>query len=300
MKNTIEQIQQLAISLGGSLLSTEYKHSKKSLLQWECGKGHTWVSCLDNVKNHKTWCPTCNGLKEITSSDIISFIDTKYPGAKLISFQDGCGTRKKVNLQCQKGHLFTMQVLNFLHNKCWCQQCSKNKKPTIEEIRQLAISRNGILLSTIYINNIKKLKWKCKEGHIWEARYDRVKNGNSWCPQCKSNKTEKQCRTIFNNIYKQDFPSVRIPNLNTKTNFELDGYNEELKIAFEYNGYQHYKYPNFFHADEAAFIKQQASDQYKKQYCIDNNITLIIIPYTIKQQDIKQFILERLPVRVDI
>jgi len=42
---------------------------------------------------------------------------------------------------------------------------------------------------------------------------------------------------------------------------ELDGYCEELKMAFEYDGEQHFKYPNWFHnKSQEAFEKLQADD----------------------------------------
>ena len=33
----------------------------------------------------------------------------------------------------------------------------------------------------------KRLKWKCADGHIWEATLDSVKQG-SWCPYCARKK----------------------------------------------------------------------------------------------------------------
>ena len=64
-------------------------------------------------------------------------------------------------------------------------------------------------------------------------------------------KREEQCRLIFQSIFKRKkFPKVRPTFLrNPKTNrcLELDGYNKKLKLAFEYDGYQHYIYPNKFH-----------------------------------------------------
>jgi len=38
-------------------------------------------------------------------------------------------------------------------------------------------------LSKVYVNAHAKLKWQCKEGHIWEARPSDVKSGG-WCATC--------------------------------------------------------------------------------------------------------------------
>lgn len=55
---------------------------------------------------------------------------------------------------------------------------------TIEEMKQLAIGRGGECLSKTYKNLLTKLKWKCAEGHIWEARPHGIKYNNTWCPVC--------------------------------------------------------------------------------------------------------------------
>ena len=52
--------------------------------------------------------------------------------------------------------------------------------------------------------------------------------------------------------------------------------NEELLI--EYDGIQHYEAVEIF-GGIPAFKKRQKRDQIKNQYCKDNNIKLIRIPY---------------------
>jgi hypothetical protein len=41
----------------------------------------------------------------------------------------------------------------------------------------------GQCLSSKYFNSRTKMKWKCKEGHIWETVLRNICNG-SWCPKC--------------------------------------------------------------------------------------------------------------------
>ncbi len=63
-----------------------------------------------------------------------------------------------------------------------------HKKPVqsamrIEKLRQLAKTRGGDCLSTIYVGWRAKLEWVCNEGHTWEAVPNRVSKG-TWCPVC--------------------------------------------------------------------------------------------------------------------
>jgi hypothetical protein len=54
----------------------------------------------------------------------------------------------------------------------------------LREMKDLAKLRGGLCLSKRYINRSTKLKWKCAEGHIWEATPHSVKNKPSWCHYC--------------------------------------------------------------------------------------------------------------------
>ena len=80
----------------------------------------------------------------------------------------------------------------------------------------------------------------------------------------------------------------------TGRNLELDCYNEDLKIACEYNGRQHYEFLKHFHGTMEDFHKQKRNDQKTRENCIKNGIFLIEVPYTVKVPDIERFIVNKL------
>lgn len=109
---------------------------------------------------------------------------------------------------------------------------------------------------------------------------------------------EDICREFLEKYYGKPFNKVTpdfLKNPITKRNLELDGYNEELKIAFEYNGEQHYKFPHHFHPDEDAFRKQIARDNFKIETCNKLGIYLINIRYDIPPREIPEFLKTNLP-----
>jgi hypothetical protein len=62
--------------------------------------------------------------------------------------------------------------------------------------------------------------------------------------------------------------------------WELDGYNDELKIAFEQQGIQHYQYLPHFHRNGIVdFQNQQERDESKRKQCIELGIRLIEVSY---------------------
>ena len=60
-KQTIEEMQQLAIDSGGKCLSEKYVNSLTKL-KWQCEKGHIWDATPGHIK-HGQWCPECYKLK---------------------------------------------------------------------------------------------------------------------------------------------------------------------------------------------------------------------------------------------
>jgi hypothetical protein len=125
------------------------------------------------------------------------------------------------------------------------------------------------------------LEWQCQYGHIWQATYNNVNSKHSWCPQCSSLIGEKICRLFFEQSFGVAFKKTR-PEWLLGVNgavLELDGYNPQLKIAFEYQGKQHYQIDCFFVKNQQQLCQRMAADSLKKELCCRNNIILFQIPY---------------------
>ena len=109
----------------------------------------------------------------------------------------------------------------------------------------------------------------------------------------KESKGERASRSAAERIFGKPFIKVRpdfLRNVVTNHNLELDVYNEELKLAIEYSGRQHYEFVPFFHKNYEAFLNQKYRDEMKKNKCKEQGIQLIEIPYTVKLEDIESFI----------
>ena len=81
--------------------------------------------------------------------------------------------------QCKKRKVNIPKITSIINYKLFNIYSSERLK----ELQEIAKLRRGKLLSEKYINAITKLKWQCKESHIWEARPNDIKKG-SWCPYC--------------------------------------------------------------------------------------------------------------------
>ena len=112
-------------------------------------------------------------------------------------------------------------------------------------------------------------------------------------------KGEVECRRVMQKLFDKPFYKSRPRFLNNPVTFgtnnlELDCYNEELKLAVEYDGAQHFKFIPHFHKTNEAFMNQRYRDYMKDQMCKENGIVLIRVPYTVKIPDIESFLIGKL------
>jgi len=111
-------------------------------------------------------------------------------------------------------------------------------------------------------------------------------------------KGERICRETLEEFYRKPFKRCRpkwLVNPETKRELEIDCYNEELRIGVEYNGIQHYEWPNFTGQTKKDFIQQVRRDKFKTGRCNQMGIFLLKVPYTVPYSNIKQFIIKNLP-----
>ncbi len=110
-------------------------------------------------------------------------------------------------------------------------------------------------------------------------------------------KGERECRRVLEKYFRAPFPNTRpfwLHSQITGQPSEIDCLNETLKIGCEYNGAQHYKFVKQFHKNYEAFKNQQYRDLIKYRACEDRGIRLILVPFTVKHEDIENFIMEKL------
>lgn len=160
-------------------------------------------------------------------------------------------------------------------------------KLTLEYVKSLSASFGVECISTHYSGRRGKLKFRCLEGHEFERSLDSATAAKQWCTKCSRNISEELCRFILEKSFNVKFDKFR-----TKYEgriLELDGYNKELEIAFEYNGKQHYQKTAIVRTDKA-LQDRFFLDALKVKYCRENSIKLLVIPHTVLNDDMKSHI----------
>ena len=110
-------------------------------------------------------------------------------------------------------------------------------------------------------------------------------------------KGERRCREVLEKRYKVKFDNVRpsfLRNPETGRLLEYDCFNYELKLAVEYQGIQHYVYPNYYMDSVEQFTNQLRRDQYTREMADKHGIYLITVPYTVPLARIEDYLIEKL------
>lgn len=258
-------------------LSKEFRTVDDKYL-FECDKGHKVKMIAQNVLKN-VGCRTCAG-KALLSIDDFHAI-AKVKGGKCLSTRFKT-SKDKLEFECKEGHRWKASASSVKNSGAWCRKCAGLELGTIEEMQQLAESKGGKCLSKKYVNNATKLKWQCANGHTpWHATPRDIKHSDSWCPYCTGYRNELRVKYLLEILFNKEFQKTREV---LGKRFELDGFNEELRIAFEYNGAQHYEEVHFFSKSQT-LEKRQAIDKEKKRLCETLNITLIVVPHYNSETD---------------
>lgn len=189
--------------------------------------------------------------------------------------------RQKLKWECANNHTWYATFHDVSSSNSWCPKCSGKARLTISELKKIAKSKGGELLSKKIINSKTKLKWKCADGHTWQAQPTCIKNQGEWCPYCNSFPNEEKCRYILEFLLQTPFKKNRTF---IGSRIELDGYSKKHDLAFEFQGIQHYEYKRYFHKDSTVFKRNQERDKEKERLCQESGIKLIVIPYFVTYQ----------------
>jgi thiol-disulfide isomerase/thioredoxin len=283
---TIEEMQRIAENREGLCLSKKYIDANTKL-KWQCKEGHIWEATPGKIKWGR-WCPHCAHNVRLNIEEMQEL--AKSRGGTCAS-DNYVNNRIKLQWQCKEGHIWKAEPSS-IKQGTWCPYCAGVVKHTIEEVQKLAESKGGKCLSNEYIDANTKLKWQCKEGHIWETVPSSIQQG-TWCPKCSEGISERICRKIFESIFNEKFPKRRpVWLISPQGNkMELDGYCNKLGVAFEYQGDQHYNYNRMFHKTRS-FDQQKTYDELKRKKCEENSIHLIEIPYVIDYEKMPEYIVQ--------
>lgn len=142
-------------------------------------------------------------------------------------------------------------------------------------MKKMAESRGGRMVPSKWRGSSESYEFIDATNHTFVSDYNNVMRGR-WSPH-EGKISEPLCRQVMEHLFGGDFPSTRsvlLPEINgSEYAWELDGYCEEKRIAFEYQGH-----PSHWSPEDPNYAKTSHRDAQKKYLCDQLGITLVQIP----------------------
>ena len=154
----------------------------------------------------------------------------------------------------------------------------KTVKLTLEYVKEKFAEKGWTLLATEYKNAHQKLLLECPHGHIFTMNFDKFKIGQR-CPVCIGSSGEKEVRKYLNQLEVEFVEQKRFEECRNILPLPFDFYIPSLNMCIEYDGEQHFLKGCFGDTKGQVLLETQKRDNIKTQYCLDNNIKLVRIPY---------------------
>ena len=285
-------------SSGCELMSKEYLLAKE-LIDIKCWCGRVFTTSWDSFKNKgKRQCNEC-GWQNTSDSLVLSYNDianriSNHMGAELVTSEDNyTNTRSRIDVKCSCGSTYNTTYNSFINSNGKCPECAamsigdSNRKTTEKFTAEVSVlGENKYVLISDYFGAHEKVSIMHLDcGRTYEVTPTSFLSG-SRCPQCRESKGERRIRVFLESLYiKYTYDKSICKNLISskgmalRYDFHLPGYN----LLIEYDGEQHYRPVNFGGcSDSKALLSHNATkfnDNIKNQYCKDNNIPLLRIPY---------------------
>lgn len=296
--NTIGKFEQYVLAKNGTFSPVYFKNGIY-YSNISCANNHSWPVSIHAMLKTKSWCMECYREKTREKNFESKMLNLKnyassQNGIVLSTMFHTVNDREFSFFQCNNGHIWQSDIDLMLSKKCWCKECFQNLKAGQSQktnanlwnrVLEHANKMGGMVISpeSDYKNSKSKLEFKCKvDSHdSWVSGIGTVVNRKSWCKECSSiARGESIVRKWLEIIFEKKFVNTRpLWNVNpyTKQPLELDCYNEELKIAVEYNGKQHYNDKNTFHKTRRNLVNQIKRDLIKHANCQKFGIKLYVI-----------------------
>lgn len=276
------------ILLEDEYISAGYK------MKCQCPRGHIEYISWHKFKGGRR-CYQCFNLYGRGKSQKLSYEEVKSvfekEGYKLIS-KEYVNANTLLETICPQGHNYKTKLGNF-KTGYRCPICS-GVLVTYEQIKDYFLQQGYELLSTSYENSHAYLSYKCPKGHINSMSWSNFSRGKR-CPSCSRSKGEEKIAKYLNDINVKYISQYKFDNCRNILPLPFDFYLPDYNLIIEYDGKQHFKPVDIFGGQDG-FEETQLHDQIKTQYCKDNNIKLLRIPYynfenieTILNEQIKNF-----------
>ena len=259
-----------------------FSHGSHKEFWWLCGGcGNEWFGSIKHKRNIKpNTCPICtfqNRSKRVSDDKVKKIVEDA--GYILLSIY----RKKSIRVIVQDEFLYKYDTTldHLIDTKRGIAIVHKGNPFSFENIkRYLEINNKSFkLIDGKYVGTTDKLNFRCSNcGDIFNASWSSISTFDKDCPLCVTSHGEEKIKNCLRKSQIVYIPQATFDDCKNIYKLPFDFYLPENEVCIEYNGKQHYEAIKWF-GGKKAFNQQVKRDGIKKEYCENNNIELLVIPY---------------------
>jgi len=259
----------------------EYRGANTPILHKCLIDDYEWMARPANIL-FGNGCPKCANKYSMTPQEYNDKLKEVNP--TVVAIDEFINMKTPIVHRCLKHNIQWLVTPSSTLQGCGCWECGKEKignlfRRTHEEyVKKLAITNKDIIVIEEYINANTPILHKCLiDGCEWCATPGHILSGCG-CPQCCKSKGEKEIESWLNNNEIEYIPQYRFTDCRDNKPLPFDFYLPMYNCCIEYDGGQHYRPIDYFGGQESFEITVK-HDNMKNEYCKNNGIPLLRIPY---------------------
>lgn len=270
----------------------DYKNSYKKVIII-CSKHGEFNQSPNAHLSSKNGCPICAGNSRMNNESFI--MKSKKVHGDKYNYSNVCykSSKIKVDIICRKHGIFSQRPCDHINQKHGCPKCIGLGRDTLDFINDSKERHSDKYdySKTIYVKYNESVDITCPvHGDFKQKPYIHLMG--SGCQKCSESKGERKI-SLFLNKKNVNFETQKIfkdcINPKTKRHLKFDFYLLDYNVCIEYDGEYHYEpWRLYFNKNLAKekFEELKKRDNIKTDYCRNNNIKLLRIPYfNIKEID---------------
>ena len=258
-----------------------YSGANKKILHRCKIDNYKWSATPANIL-YGTGCPKCGGSLRRTPEEYRIEVANIHENIEVIDNYINITTRIKHKCNIHN-YIWETSPQSILLGSgcplCGRDKLSKSTRKTQEEYEnELANINPNVVCIDEYITSLTPIKHKCLNcNNEWIVAPSNLLAGHG-CPRCKSSNGEKIIKEwlISHNILFEE--QKRFEDCRDKRCLPFDYYLPDNNSCIEYDGLQHYEEVKFWGGKDNLEYTQN-HDKIKTEYCEQNNIDLLRIPY---------------------
>lgn len=184
--------------------------------------------------------------------------------------------------QCECGNIISVGGYELRNGQKSCGCLQKEQKPNnFQDLTGQVFGKLTVIKQDINFKERTHWLCKCDCGNIKSINASSLKRGLTKSCGCINSKGEVLIENILKELqlrYIKQYTIKDKPVDKLRFDFAIIDNQSKILCIIEYQGIQHYNCVDYFGGQEG-FEKQQYRDNLKRQYCKENNIKLIEIPY---------------------